>query len=46
MTPDEDDLIAGALHLIMAGSGGLWWIDDPDGVNTGGRPDESANDYA
>lgn len=44
MTPEEEDLIAGALHLIMAGSGGLWWIDDPDGVDIGGNPVEGADE--
>lgn len=27
---DEDDLIAGALMLLMAGSDGLWFVDDPN----------------
>lgn len=31
MTPDEEDLLAGIVQLLMSGVNGLWWIGDPDG---------------
>lgn len=31
MNPEEEDLLAGAVQLLMAGVNGLWWIGDPDG---------------
>lgn len=31
MPPEDEDMLAGIVQLLMAGSNGLWWVGDADG---------------